>query len=260
MNIGILGFGNLGTAFATGIITKNIIAKSAVNVCDKSEERLAQAKKELGVNTYSDVNDLIRCSDILVLAVKPHIFPLIAPDIDKALLQGKTVMSFMAGTTIGEIAEALGIDCQIVRIMQNIAIKKGNSVTAITDNGFDRRDYEFIKSIFSRLGYLLEVEESEIEKVTSLSGCGLGFAAYIINSFIKAGREIGFDQETSEKIIAQTFMGALSLGDFSNTVTSVATKGGATEQGLNVLAAYDMDKIALEAVEAAYKKALSLKK
>jgi pyrroline-5-carboxylate reductase len=260
MKIGVLGFGNLGTAFTTGIITKNIVDKSDVGVCDKNEERLSAAAQQLGINTYSDVNEMLKDCDILILAVKPHIFPLIAPDIDKSLLSGKTVMSFMAGTTIAEIREALAFDCQIVRIMQNIAIQKGHSVTAITDNGFDRKNYDFIKSIFSDLGYLLEVEERDIEKVTALASCGLGFAAYIIDSFIKAGIEIGFDAQNSEKMVAQTFMGALSLGNYTDTVSFVATKGGATEQGLHVLADYNMDKIALETVLAAYNKALSLKK
>lgn len=260
MKIGVLGFGNLGTAFTTGIITKNIIDKSDVGVCDKSEERLSAAAQQLGINTYSDVNQMLKNCDILILAVKPHIFPVIAPDIDKSLLHGKTVMSFMAGTTILEIQEAITVDCQIVRIMQNIAIQKGHSVTAITDNGFDRKNYDFIKSIFSSLGYLIEVEENEIEKVTALASCGLGFAAYIIDSFIKAGIELGFDAQDSEKMVAQTFMGALSLGDYANTVNFVATKGGATEQGLYVLTAYNMDKIAQEAVMAAYNKAMSLKK
>ncbi|MFL0195700.1 pyrroline-5-carboxylate reductase dimerization domain-containing protein [Clostridium sp. WILCCON 0269] len=62
-----------------------------------------------------------------------------------------------------------------------------------------------MKKIFNELGYVFEIGEKNIEKVTAFSACGLGFAAYILNAFQKVGQAFGFSSEVSEKIVAKTF-------------------------------------------------------
>jgi pyrroline-5-carboxylate reductase len=110
--------------------------------------------------------------------------------------------------------------------------------------------------------YLIEVREDEIEQITSLSACGLGFVAHLMDSFVEAGTKIGLSREIATQITLQTFYGAVKTTSEDNFSPEklrecVATKGGATEEGLHVI---EEGKVALaieEAVEASYRKALS---
>ncbi|MGI6361046.1 MAG: pyrroline-5-carboxylate reductase [Bacillota bacterium] len=260
MEIGIIGFGHLAAAFVDGVMKKGLFAGRKLHLYNRSQERLLKAEKELGAHIYADINQLIEASDVIILAVKPEVFPQLAPMIEGRLLAKKTLISFMAGTTMQEITDLLATDCQIVRVMPNIALKNAQSVTGMAANNYDRSRYAEIKKLFCGLGYVLEVTEDEIEKVTVLSGSGLGFAAAVLDNFVQAGVRLGFSPEQATKIVEQTFSGALGLGDFAKTVEGVATKGGVTEQGINVLRAYNVEQIVWETVDSAYKKTESIKR
>ena len=122
-----------------------------------------------------------------------------------------------------------------------------------------------VKDIFQSLGLVIEVREDEIEQITSLSACGLGFVAHLMDSFIEAGIKIGLSREIATQITLQTFYGAIKTTSEDNISPvklreCVATKGDATEEGLHVL---EEGKVALaikKAVEASYRKALSFGK
>ena len=86
----------------------------------------------------------------------------------------------------------------------------------------------------------------------AFSSCGLGFAAYLIDAFAEAGAKLGFSADVCEQIAAQTFRNAIDRGDWSNTVKAVATKGGATEQGILHMDASDVYGIVAGAVQKAY--------
>ena len=108
----------------------------------------------------------------------------------------------------------------------------------------------------SKLGYAFEVKEEDIEKVTAFSACGIGFAAYILNAFEQTGKDLGFNKEVSQKIVYNTFRNALESSNYFHTMESVATKGGATEQGILHFNEHHLDGTISEAVHKALQKML----
>jgi pyrroline-5-carboxylate reductase len=132
--------------------------------------------------------------------------------------------------------------------MPSLAIAVCDGVVAYTKAPRD------VAEIFARLGYAFEVGPEEIEKVMAFSSCGLGFAAYMIDAFAAAGERLGFSPETCVKIATQTFKNAVERGDYENTVRAVATKGGATEQGVLHMEARGLRDIIAGAVQKAYER------
>ena len=65
MNIGIIGFGNLGKALVEGLLYKNIVDKNNIFVCAKSERTISLAKNKYGVHSTYDISDVIDKSDII---------------------------------------------------------------------------------------------------------------------------------------------------------------------------------------------------
>jgi pyrroline-5-carboxylate reductase len=111
-----------------------------------------------------------------------------------------------------------------------------------------------VEKLLHGLGYAFEVPPEDIEKVTAFSGCGLGFAAYLIDAFKLAGEALGFSAEQAERIAAQTCKNAVERGAFAETVKKVATRGGATEQGVLLMDERKTYDIIAGAVNAAYDK------
>jgi pyrroline-5-carboxylate reductase len=245
MKIGIIGFGNLGHSLAEGLIQSGTASGQNICVCDKSAEARELASGKYGLSVTDDVNTAISSSDVVFLVVKGYVFEQLAPEINRTLFQGKTVVSFMAGVPFEKIHSLIG-DVDLVRGMPSLAIAVCDGVVAYT------KAPAHVAEIFHKLGYAFEVQAEEIEKVMAFSSCGLGFAAYLIDAFSAAGEKLGFSKETCDQIAAQTFKNAIDRGNFKDTVKAVATKGGATEQGVLHMDANNVYGIMDQAVQKAY--------
>ena len=247
MRIGIIGFGNLGRALASGL-RKSGAAGAELYVCEKAPDvrNIAEAAP-YNAHASDDVNFAISNSDVIFLTVKSYVFEELALVIDKSKLEGKTVVSFMAGVPFEKIYALIG-DVALVRAMPSLAIAACDGVIGYTQAP------AAVADIFHRLGYAFETSPDEIEKVMAFSSCGLGFAAYLIDAFASAGQMMGFDRETSARIAAQTFKNAVERGGFRETVGAVATPGGATEQGVLHMDGAGVYDIVAGAVRKAYER------
>lgn len=250
MNIGVIGFGNLGESFVIGVLNQKIIDKRNIYVCAKSEESLVKAWSGYGVNVSNNVNDIIRNSDIVFFVLKEQAFVSISKSIDKKVLREKIIVSFMAGIEIERIKTLLGIEKNVVRAMPSIAIKNGNGVIGYT--GAKESDL-VMEKIINKLGYTILMKEEDIEKITAFSACGLGFAAYVLTAFVKAGIGLGFSQSVSQSIVDQTFKSAIEMSDYSKIIATVATNGGATEHGLNFFEQNHLNNIINDAIQCSYR-------
>ena len=248
MKIGIIGFGNLGKALASGLVKSGSAVKGGLFVCEiDPETRAAAVAEPYFAHASEDVNFIIESSDVIFLTVKSYVFEALSEIIDRRALEGKTVVSFMAGVSFEAVYSLIG-ETTLVRAMPSLAIADCDGVI-----GFTKAAPE-VAAVFGKLGYAFETAPDNIEKVMAFSSCGLGFAAFILDAFASAGHTMGFTPETSTRIAAQTFKNAIDRGGFSETVKAVATPGGATEQGVRHMEESDVGGILAEAVGKAYKR------
>jgi pyrroline-5-carboxylate reductase len=140
---------------------------------------------------------------------------------------------------------------EVIRAMPNVSIDRCSGII-----GYTRSENKTVTDLFNKLGYAFAVDESEIEKVTAFASCGIGFAAYFLNCFLKAGISFGFSAAESEKIVSNIFSNALAMSDYEKTVSAVATKGGATEEGVKYFDKKDVCKIIFDGINKAYEKML----
>jgi len=243
MKIGIAGVGNLGSSLLEGLTFADI-SRSDIIVCEQPEYIDAICEKHR-VMAVSDLNELIKNCDITFITLKGYVFETLT--VDKPIDPGKTIVSFMAGVPFEALRAVLG-DCRIVRAMPTLTIATMEGVIGYT------KAPQMVEDIFHSLGYAFECAPDDIEKVMAFSACGLGFAAYLIDAFIKAGQELGFSNKDAEQIAEITFRSAVERGDFAATVNAVATKGGATEHGILFMDANDTQNIIAGAVKKAYER------
>lgn len=245
MEIGIVGFGHLGKSLAKGLIKSNIAVASDIYILTRSSETKDVASKQYGFNIVNNINEMIDKVNIIFWVIKSNALAQVCSELNVGM-EGLTNISFMAGMSLEMIKKELG-NAEILRAMPSIAIENADGIIAYTSTN-DKR----IPFIFNKLGYAFEVEEKDIEKVTAFAACGLGFASYILNAFHETGKELGFSEEISEKIVARTFSNAILMSNFKETAKSVATKGGATEQGILCFENNNLNEIIKEAINKAY--------
>ena len=257
MKISIIGFGNLGRALASGLVKSQSVSPGELYVCDNSPEALKTASAPpYNANASDDVNYVIQNSCIIFIVVKGYVLEQLAAVMDKRGFAGKTVVSFMAGVTMEKMqtliaAEESGQTPQpplLVRAMPSLGIAVCDGVIGHTKAPAE------VAGIFRNLGIAYETAPENIEKFTAFSGCGPGFAAYLLDAFAAAGMSMGFTPEMAEKITELTFKYAVSRGSFKETIKAVATPGGATEQGILHMTEQSVPEIIEAAMQKAYKK------
>ena len=245
MKIGIIGLGNLGKSLLAGLMNTGT-APADISVCELAELAPEISGKH-GVFATSDINDVFLRSDVIFLTVKSYVFAEQAKNVAQPISADKTIVSFMAGAPFEVLHSQIG-QCSLVRAMPTLAIAVNDGIIGYT------KAPERVEKLLHCLGYAFECAPEEIEKVTAFSACGLGFAAYLIDAFKAAGEKLGFSQTDAQEIAKRTFQSAIDRGDYETTVKAVATKGGATEQGVLHMDACDTYNIIADAVKKAYER------
>lgn len=80
-------------------------------------------------------------------------------------------------------------------------------------------------------------DENLLDGVTALSGSGPAYFYYIVDAMIKAGTEMGIDENLAKLFVKQTMLGAYHLINNSEKsleelIRDVASRGGTTEAAL----------------------------
>ncbi len=260
MRIGIIGFGNMGQAFALCLSKK--VGKENITVYDIDPAK-RQIAVENGFAFASDIKFLIDTSDLIMIAVKPKD----AKEVLKKLREtkNKIILSIMAGVSIFDIEEEIGGDKKIVRVMPNLGVAVGSGVMAITDNGkLTEEERNKIEEILITCGSLYRIEEPMFDSFTALAGSGPAFVFEFIDGLALAGVREGFNYEQALKIVIDTLIGSAKLlkelgGNPNEWITRVSSPGGTTIEGIKFLEEKGFKGILMGCIEKTTEKAKKLK-
>lgn len=238
--IGFIGGGKMATAIIKGIINSKWCEPNNIFVSDKNEEALNSLKENYHVSTTIDNLEVVKNSNIILLAVKPFVLRDVLNEIKDFVQKDTLVLSIAAGISIKTIQEILG-DVAVIRIMPNTPalVNEGMSAICKADNVIDAQ-VEIAKTIFSNVGKVIVSDEKYIDIITAISGSGPAFYYYVIDEIAKAGEKLGLDYQTCLKLSAQTALGSAKMimeTDVSpeQLIINVTTPGGCTAVGNEVL-------------------------
>ena len=267
--IGIIGYGNMGSAIAGWIKTE-----FQLFIFDKDKNKTAN---QSGIKVCASVRDLMNSVDAAILAVKPQDFDGLLNEL-KGYLKGKLVISIAAGVTTAHIEKLLG-SARVIRVMPNFPVKIKEGMTCICKGKLvGEEDLKFAEELFDRVGKTLVINENMMNAATAVSGSGPGFFCdlvegksleqikffseqYFIPYLTAAARNRGFSPQEAEILSVTTGAGAVQYLIKEGVTPAevkkqVASQGGTTEAGLKEL---DHDIKNLEnAVKAALRRAKEL--
>ncbi|MHC1577846.1 MAG: pyrroline-5-carboxylate reductase family protein [Candidatus Methanospirareceae archaeon] len=176
-----------------------------------------------------------------------------------------------AGVGVGVEAEAgVGVEAgvegregarvKVVRVMPNVGARVREAVSAVCRGKYaTEEDEELAKWIFSAVGTVHSVKESELDVVTGLSGSGIAFFAEVLDAVAAGGVHEGLPYELSLAIAAETAVGAARLvlaGEKPSAIKEMtASPGGTTVRGLYALESRAVKAAMMMAVIAATRRA-----
>ena len=236
-NITFIGGGNMAQALIGGLLARGLPA-TRITVSDPVEKvRLMLAEKD--VHVTDDNAAAIRDADIVVFAVKPQVFAGILKPL-KGQLEGKLVISIVAGAEIATIASILETG-RIVRVMPNTpALVQTGAHGLFANEAVTAQDRELASQVLASTGLTSWVNsEAQIDAVTAVSGSGPAYFFYMMESMIRAGKNLGLDEKVATALTLQTALGAAQMAITSASSPAelrrnVTSPNGTTQAAIEV--------------------------
>lgn len=257
--LGIIGFGQMGGAIGVGLVAHGALDADRVQAWDILPEARRRAE-EAGISSTDSIADLGRAADVVLLAVKPQ-DAAAALEQAGAGLEGKAVVSIVAGWDAQTVSSHLPTGARVLRIMPNTPAQVAagtfgfSEATTVTDD--ERAE---IASWFSTIGLVEWVPERLMDDVTGLSGGIPAYAAIIADALADGGVQQGLKRPVARRLALQSLLGSAKLlletdlgpGDLKDAVCSPA---GTTIEGVRVLERAGVRSGLIEAVIAASRRA-----
>lgn len=252
MQIALIGGGRI-----TGIILDNLkqtklLPLERIIVSDKDPARLAHLRENFGVRITADNVEAARQGRLILINVRPEIVKLVLPDLQNAGLRpGQVVISLAAGIPLSRYA-CLGEKQPLVRALPNPPSQIGQGVPALAFTPQvtleQRRAVNFL---FSALGKVVEVDESYLNAITSLSSPVETLLFF--QALIDAGLRCGLPRDVSTQVAAQTIMGSMEMWRTRQAppyelISEASTPGGISVESLFVLEQRAFKAAVIEAI------------
>ncbi|MEN0083231.1 MAG: pyrroline-5-carboxylate reductase [Leifsonia sp.] len=267
--IAMLGAGSMGRAILSGLLAPHVHA-AGIRVTNRSEARAAELSGTPGVTTYAtekkpDANRLaVDGAQLVIVAVKPAMVRDLLAEIVDSLAPGTIVVSVAAGVTTARMESLLPDTISVVRAMPNTPAVVGKAVTGISAGSHtEEDDLALVRTLFETVGEVVEVPESQLDALSTISGSGPAYVFLLIEALTQAAVEKGFTPEQAATLVNGTFLGASELlvssgEDPAELRRRVTSPNGTTERAIAVLADADLPALFTRATDAALARAREL--
>jgi pyrroline-5-carboxylate reductase len=257
----------MATALASAWAKAGLLDVTRSRAADPYPEVRARFETATGIGTVTTNSVVATLCDVLVLAVKPHVVPDVLAEIRLALEPRHFVISIAAGITLETLAAGLGNPAHLARVMPNTPCLVGASAAGFATRNTrpNNEDAGLVARLFGAVGVAFHLPERLLDAVTGLSGSGPAFAYLFIEALADGGVKCGLPRDVAQSLAAQTVLGAakmvLETGQHPGALKdAVASPGGTTIAGLHALERAAFRAAAMDAVEAAAKRAQELGK
>lgn len=178
--------------------------------------------------------------DLVMLGTKPQGLDAVAARYAPQVAGAPVLVSILAGVETAMVAKRF--DCgAVVRAMPNLPVAIGKGVVALHGDRAGAATREAVSALMAPLGLVEWIgDEALFDVVTALAGSGPGFVYRFIDALAAAGAELGLPADQAGRLALATVEGSALLAasaDVSPAMLAdrVASPGGSTREGLNVL-------------------------
>jgi pyrroline-5-carboxylate reductase len=264
--IGFIGCGNMGRAMIGGILNADLIIPSSIIVGDLNEISLVETAQTFGVKTTTDNNEVAKVSDIIILSVKPNLYPIVIEQIKDNVKDDVIIVTIAAGKSIKSTEEMFHRKLKIVRVMPNTPALVGEGMAAICPNDeVTKEDLIGITKIFESFGKAEIVNEKLMDVVTGVSGSSPAFVYMFIESMADAAVLDGMPRDKAYIFAAQAVLGSakmvLDTGLHPGVLKDmVCSPGGTTIEGVAALEEKGFRNAVISAIRKTTQKSIELSK
>ena len=231
-------------------------------VVDPNNYKRIKKKYAKKVSTFKTIDEIknINKFNIIVFAIKPQIARQVIIKFNAISNKNVLFISIMAGKKFNFFDKYFKAKQKIIRVMPNMPALVGKGMSCLVSNkAASRKNKKITKELFEIIGKTLWLKnESELDKITAISGSGPGYYFIFIEYLESIAKELGFTSIIAKQLVYQTALGSIELllkdkRSAKELKESIVVKGGTTEAAINIFEKKSQfKKIIRNAVKAAY--------
>lgn len=255
MNLGFIGYGNMASAIAKGLVEHNVVKPDTIYAYAKHYDKLEKNCALLHINACDDIHDLIHNSDLIVLAVKPYQMKDVLTPV-KDQFDGKIVVSIAAGMLFDAYEDIFDAGVHHISTLPNTPMATGKGIMVCENkHSLNEEELNVFTSIFSCIALLEFVDTNHFCIAGTLAGCTPAFTAMYIEALGDAGVKYGLPRDASYRLAAKMIegVGALYLENQEHPgimKDKVCSPAGTTIQGVSSLEKNGFRGIIIDAIDA----------
>ena len=264
--IAILGTGSMGGAILRGL-RQPAVSVDGLRATTRSESSAAALRAE-GVEARATEHDsdanrwAVADARLVLLGVKPAQITALLAEVGPSLHPEALVVSVAAGITT-EALQAV-VPNPVVRAMPNTPALIGRGVTGVSGGSRATAAHlALADDLFRTVGTVVELPESQIDALSTISGSGPAYVFLLIEELTRAAEAMGFEPDVAALLVQQTFSGASLLieatgDDPAELRRRVTSPKGTTERAIAVLQDARLAELFERAARAAQERARQL--
>lgn len=259
LHVGFIGGGNMAGAMIDAMLRSDCLPTSYIHVFDPNAE-ICECFASKGVSVAVSNEALILACDLIVLAVKPQVVPMVLPEL-AGKLNDKCLVSIAAGISVDSLRSVIGAQTYYVRVLPNtpMLVMKGASVIAKPEACPDKF-LNAVVEILTSAGCVEFLDESQINSVIPVSSSSPAFFFRFIRAMAECGEKNGIPYDVSLKLAVETMHGAAHmLSESGKTpdelISQVSSKGGTTVAALTAFDDHEFENMMEDAFARCIKRA-----
>lgn len=266
-SIAIIGAGAMGGAILSGLVKPGVEVSGGITVTNRTTGK-ADAIRLDGVTSLAlerdpDANRVAAAAaKVVLVGVKPAMVPDTLAGIADALQPDAVVVSLAAGVTTATMEAILANP--VLRSMPNTPAVVGRAVTGLAAGSRSTPDDLALgRAVFETVGTVIEVPESQIDALSTISGSGPAWVYFFIEQLTRTAEGLGFSADQARLMVQETWLGSLEYLAASGRPPhelrrEVTSPKGTTERAIAVLDDADLHALFTRAAEASLARAREL--
>ena len=214
-SIAIIGAGAMGGAILGGLLAPGVTVDGDIRVTNRTEAKAALVRRpgvdSVALETTPDGNALaVRGASVVIIGVKPAMVPETLAALAGDLAPDALVISDAAGVTTATM-EAI-VSQPVLRAMPNTPSLIGKGVTGLAAGSRATAEQVALgRAVFETVGTVVEVPESQIDALSTISGSGPAYVFYLVEQLTRTAVNLGFTPAQAAELVTGTFLGSVEL-------------------------------------------------
>ena len=251
-----IGAGRMAQAIIAGLNNTDMTIVVSNN---GDAKRLEEVERKFGVLTTDSWKEEIEDADMIVLAIPPEAHESVLKEME-LFVDRHFIVTLAAGIDTTYLEASLPEGTPTAWVMPNPAASLGKSVTLYTLGKHVGEQHEkMLEVLLTSIGSSEKVTEDQVHALTPITGSGSAFIYQMAASLIASAMDTGVTEGKARKLVADMIHGAAAMLQSGESpkklIDQVASPGGVTAAGLEVMDDGQFDQMMQDVVTACHKRA-----